>query len=269
MPLITFPWLFEKELGRIATGIETVDELEDLGLQPLVFKSDQAQSRRRNAPGEINMDDFIQQEDGVIVHRGEELDLFRPDAESEELSGESDSEEAWYPDDGHRYKTGESGELVLDTAFPEPLSVSVPGTGVEEVVPRTHLDGLVNLRETGRATTSTAADTLDGFWPQSNPPKSTRDTRTVSLSRSLISDGISEQDSARKNPLPRVANDIETHLQASGKDISSPWTGVSRSSTASTLPSSEPGVEGDPVVEEVDLTVKESAMERAVRMIRS
>jgi RNA-dependent RNA polymerase len=271
MPLITFPWLFEKELGRIATGIEAVDELEDLGLQPLVFKSDQAQSRRRNGQAEINMDDFIQQEDGVIVHRGEELDLFRPDVEYEELSDESDFEQARYLDDGAKYTRGESGELIVLNAFPETLLASISGTGVEEVVPRTQLDGLMNLRAMGRAAgLTTATSVVDDFWPQSNPPKPTRDGRNSSLPRSLIDDDIPEQDPAGKYSLPRLTNAVETRLEAPANNVSSPSAGVlSRSSTASTLPSSEPDVEGEPVVEEVNLAVKESAMERAARMMIS
>jgi RNA-dependent RNA polymerase len=92
------------------------------------------------------MDDFIQQEDGVIVHRGEELDLFRQDIDSESLSddGNLDFRES------HDFVTGDSGDLVLATEFqfespvPEHLC---SGTGVEDVVPRTILDGFDDPRE--------------------------------------------------------------------------------------------------------------------------
>jgi len=163
MPLITFPWLFEKELGRIATGIEAADDLEDLGLQHLVFNGDH--SRKRNA-GVTNNEDFIRQENGVIVHRGEELDLFRPETDFEDLSGESDFEETGDLQAGARYRMGESGEIVLASAFPESIAGSVSGTGVEDVVPRTQLDGFIDPKENklGEIETTNA---LGDFWPQS------------------------------------------------------------------------------------------------------
>jgi RNA-dependent RNA polymerase len=150
MPLISFPWLFEKELGRIATGMEAEDDLAGLGLLPLVLKSGQA--RKRQSGGDENADDYIQQEDGVIVHRGEELDLFRPDVDSDDLSGESDFEEARSVREGGSYVLGESGEVVLNTIFqtkPTPAYL-LSGTGVEDVVPRTELDGFIDPRETAR-----------------------------------------------------------------------------------------------------------------------
>ncbi|TVY28830.1 RNA-dependent RNA polymerase [Lachnellula hyalina] len=163
MPLITFPWLFEKELGRIATGIEAADDLEDLGLQHLVFNGDH--SRKRNA-GVTNNEDFIRQENGVIVHRGEELDLFRPETDFEDLSGESDFEETGDLQDGARYRMGESGEIVLASAFPGSIAGSVSGAGVEDVVPRTQLDGFIDPKENklGEIETTNA---LGDFWPQS------------------------------------------------------------------------------------------------------
>jgi len=36
--------------------------------------------------GLVDVDDYIQQEDGIIVHRGEELDLFGHDGDSDDLS---------------------------------------------------------------------------------------------------------------------------------------------------------------------------------------
>lgn len=151
MPLISFPWLFEKELGRIATGMQAEDDLAGLGLLPLVLKKE-GQSRKRQGAGDVDVDDFIEQEDGVIVHRGEELDLFRPDVESDDLSGESDYEEARSVREDDLYVMGESGEAVLNTGFqvkPTPAYL-LSGTGVEDVVPRTELDGFVHPRETAQ-----------------------------------------------------------------------------------------------------------------------
>jgi len=121
MPLISFPWLFEKELARIATGIEVNAELDAQGLQPLTLRGDANRHRKRDAGGEVDSDDFIQQEDGVIVHRGEILDLFRPDVYSDDLSGESDFEEARRL---HSLALDESGEVIHDAPL-EPLSHSL------------------------------------------------------------------------------------------------------------------------------------------------
>ena len=272
MPLITFPWLFEKELGRIATGIEAVDDLEDLGLQPLVFKGDQTHPRRRNAAGATDTEDFIRQEDGVIVHRGEELNLFRPEVDSEDLSGESDFEEARYLESGARYRMGESGEPVLASAFPESLAGPGSGTGVEEVVPRMPLDGFIDPQEKPGENDQTNA--LDDFWPQSRAPKPTHASlRRNSLPRSFIDDDLHEGDPARKYSLPHRIRDTDTPAQSppGGNNVSSPLTGgLSPSPSASTLPSSEPEAPEDPVIEEiVEVKVGESAFEKVTRTIGS
>jgi RNA-dependent RNA polymerase len=149
MPLISFPWLFERELARIATGIEAEDGLEGLGMQPLQLKSDIHPSRKRAAGGAtVDMDDYIQQEDGKIIHRGEELDLFRGDIDSEDISGGSDFEDARARHE-HSLVMGASGELVLDTEFqPVPLPDHLlSGTGVEDVVPRTVMDGFFDPQQ--------------------------------------------------------------------------------------------------------------------------
>jgi RNA-dependent RNA polymerase len=146
MPLITFPWLFEKELGRIATGVDASDELEELGLATLTL-GESGQSRKRQGGGRVDLDDYIQQEDGIIVHRGEELDLFRLDVDSEGLSDDVDFDVR----ETHDFRKGDSGELVhaaefqiLDSPIPEYL---LSGTGVEDVVPRTIMDGFDDPRE--------------------------------------------------------------------------------------------------------------------------
>jgi RNA-dependent RNA polymerase len=148
MPLISFPWLFERALGRIATGIESGDDLAGFGPIPLVLKKD-GQVRRRKDGGNEEFDDYIQQENGIIVHRGEELDLFQPDVDSEELSRKSDQEEASSVKDDDSCVLGECGEVILSAAFqvkPKPGQL-LSGTGVEEVVPRAKLDGFSHLHE--------------------------------------------------------------------------------------------------------------------------
>ena len=145
MPLMSFPWLFEKELGRIATGIDVSDDLEDLGLASLTL-GEAGHTRKRKGGGLVDVDDYIQQEDGIIVHRGEELDLFGHDGDSDDLSDDGNLNIK----DSHDFTMGGSGELVLATEFridspiPEHLR---SGTGVEDVVPRTILDGFDDPRE--------------------------------------------------------------------------------------------------------------------------
>lgn len=154
MPLISFPWLFEKELARIATGIEATDDPEGFGLQALELKSDGNALRKRagGAAATMDLDDYIQQEDGRIVHRGEELDLFRADADSDGLSGDSDFDDAHAVRDGHSLVRNDFGEVVLDTSFhPHPVPDQLlSGTGVEDVIPRTVLDGFVDPLQTAR-----------------------------------------------------------------------------------------------------------------------
>lgn len=163
MPLVSFPWLFEKELGRIATGMEAEDDLAGLGLVPLAAKKD-GQGRKRQGGGNEDVEDYIQQEDGIIIHRGEELDLFRHDVESDDLSGESDFEEARSVREDGSYVVGESGDVVLNTVFQvKPTSAHLlSGTGVEDVVPRTELDGFVAPLP---ASKSAAAPTTDSLSP--------------------------------------------------------------------------------------------------------
>lgn len=105
MPIISFPWLFEKELGRIATGIDTTYDLDDFGLISFLSKNNTSHARERQARGEVDIEDYIQQEDGVIVHRGEELVLFSSDVELEDLSGDS-----------HAFTRSESSGVILETS---------------------------------------------------------------------------------------------------------------------------------------------------------
>jgi RNA-dependent RNA polymerase len=145
MPLMSFPWLFEKELGRIATGIDVSDDLEDLGLASLTL-GEAGHTRKRQGGGVVDVDDYIQQEDGIIVHRGEELDLFRHDGDSDDLSDDGNLDIR----DSHDFTMGGSGELVLATEFhiDSPIHEHLrSGTGVEDVVPRTIMDGFDDPRE--------------------------------------------------------------------------------------------------------------------------
>jgi RNA-dependent RNA polymerase len=160
MPLISFPWLFEKELGRIATGVESTGELEEM-LPTLSLK---AAIRKRASGVESEIKDFIEFEDGHTVHRGELLDLFRRDDDDiEHISEDSDFGEARSVADyrgREDYMQGENGETVLKTEFTLQHAPSHlhGGTGVEEVVPRIELDGLIDLSEPHHITPNVAVE---------------------------------------------------------------------------------------------------------------
>ncbi|PQE27777.1 hypothetical protein CJF31_00010029 [Rutstroemia sp. NJR-2017a BVV2] len=91
MPLISFPWLFEKELSRIATGIEAMDEFEERGFETADINKPHAQgSKRHIGMSSLPEDDVIKQENGVIIHRGEVLDLFQDSASDGGIDDESE-----------------------------------------------------------------------------------------------------------------------------------------------------------------------------------
>jgi RNA-dependent RNA polymerase len=235
MPLISFPWLFEKELARIAIGIEAIDDLEGLGLQSLDLKGDANNSRKRagGVATAVDFDDYIQQEDGRIVHRGEELDLFRADA-GPDLSGESDFADARATRDRHSFVMGENGEVVLNTSF---QSHHVPdhllsGTGVEDVVPRTVLDGFVDPRQSSRM----AHDS--------------RTTESFKVVRKGSTDHNTSEQSLGDNP---------DRLSCSFGDMALSNDGSSNNSVPST----------DIEEEVVDLNVGESSLEKLARMMGS
>ncbi|KAG0650209.1 RNA-dependent RNA polymerase 1 [Hyphodiscus hymeniophilus] len=245
MPLISFPWLFEKELGRIATGWESEDDLAGLGLLPLVLKKDGVSRKHQGANDD--MDDFIQQEDGVIVHRGEELDLFRPDVESDDLSGESDYEEARSVREDGSYIIGDSGEVVLNTVFqvkPTPAHL-LGGTGLEDVVPRTELDGFVQPLQTGTSQGQTIAHETPALGQKNSLPLQTpalspkiASSATEALTSSIVDLMIFDEPLPDTTPAPE--HDIE-HI----KDIE------------------------DLEEEEINLEIEESSLEKLARMMNS
>jgi RNA-dependent RNA polymerase len=210
MPLISFPWLFEKELARIATGIEAGDDLDAQGLQPIALRSDGTRHKSRGAAGDLDLDDFIQQEDGVIVHRGEVLDLFRPDidSDSEDLYGDSDLEEA------HNQRSitrGDSGEVVLATSFQPHLIPShlISGTGVEDLVPQVKLDGLTDPRENARV--AHASGMLNSLHLHASTYEAPSVDDEASLASSELLDIVDKSRSLPANdPAPQNQNRAES-----------------------------------------------------------
>ncbi len=84
MPLISFPWLFDDILGKIARGVENHPSLEELGI------SVQSPPTKPPSPvpnGEAGHDltklDYMRTADGLIIHRGEVLNLFGHESDVE------------------------------------------------------------------------------------------------------------------------------------------------------------------------------------------
>ncbi|KAK0723826.1 RNA dependent RNA polymerase-domain-containing protein [Apiosordaria backusii] len=90
MPLVTFPWLFPDELGRIATGRE--NDLIDLGMGTKLKmpRTHEAINREVQIPAvdDTQLDlgdiDYSQTADGRIVHRGEIVHFFQHDDDRDE-----------------------------------------------------------------------------------------------------------------------------------------------------------------------------------------
>jgi hypothetical protein len=90
MPLMSFPWLFHGTLGRIATGIERREDIENLGFS-FMSTAREKTSRNNGYRDETDLNDVVETADG-ITHRDELLDLFRPD----DIDSEGDEVEQPY-----------------------------------------------------------------------------------------------------------------------------------------------------------------------------
>lgn len=253
MPLITFPWLFEKELGRIATGIEISDDLDDLGLTSLSLD---APSKRRQGGGLVDVDDYITQEDGHVVHRGEELDLFRPGDDFDDFANKSDTGE------DHLMMMGRSGEAVLATEFD--LSNPTPehlrgGTGVEDVVPRTELEGLVNPQYTAQLAHESQGATGTSFdnWHHAQAP------------RDLFGSNVTVPDSVAIGQKSLLDAEIDAQNIGEEQVVDLNIKTSPPEELANLVGSSEPESEHEePQVEEiVDIEVKDSPLEKLSRLV--
>ena len=205
MPLISFPWLFERELARIATGIDNSDNLDDLGLQTYTHN----QLRKPHVGPIADEEDFVRLENGKIIHRGEEIEPFGPDIDS--LDGDSDFEEA------NAEKATSSAEETSDSeGFVDAPSKHdkgsesdeevVEGTGVEEIVPRIRMEGLI-----GR----------DGSLL---PAALQTDWQSVDVTGSPISPAIDSSSSVNGTPLEsppteeeEIGEEVEEEVEGTGQ----------------------------------------------------
>ncbi|KAL2065406.1 hypothetical protein VTL71DRAFT_3076 [Oculimacula yallundae] len=274
MPFISFPWLFEKELGRIATGIDTSDDFEALGLPSLVLR-EPGQSRKRHGGGQIAKDDFIKREDGRIIHRGEELLLFEQDSDADNFADESDNDEARETRDEHWLTMGKTGEAVLATDFefsdsPIP-GYMLQGTGVEDVVPQAPMDGLIDPVMAARIAHSESA---------SGP--GLRNIATNPFPRASIIQGgpanpfpqVTFNQGGPANPFPQVTFSQGGHTRDgsfnhnSADDSNGIETPASpTSSAADDLVGLELGFVPEVEEDVVELEIKESPLEKVARLV--
>ncbi|TPX13968.1 uncharacterized protein E0L32_005668 [Thyridium curvatum] len=90
MPLISFPWIFHKELGKIATGSSTEPELKRIsGKIDNAATADSPESLTEDTPeslgvDEVNEMDYVRTAGGVVFHRGEIINFFSHDSDNEE-----------------------------------------------------------------------------------------------------------------------------------------------------------------------------------------
>ncbi|KAJ4298580.1 hypothetical protein N0V88_003610 [Collariella sp. IMI 366227] len=123
MPLISFPWLFPTEMGKIAMGAEERLSLVDIRANPqqqglLSRPKGRAAVVVNTKTTEIDLQgmDYTKTSDGQYVHRGEILHLFRHDYDDEREEGFylGQDDEVQYPVDFKGEKGMDDGDLLLD-----------------------------------------------------------------------------------------------------------------------------------------------------------
>ncbi|KAL2198660.1 RNA dependent RNA polymerase-domain-containing protein [Corynascus similis CBS 632.67] len=95
MPLISFPWLFPAELGKIALDIENIPNMRELGITPPSAKPMSGKDRVVQLEPELDLAgmEYARTSDGQIIHRGQILHLFRHNDD------DSDDHGGFYCDD--------------------------------------------------------------------------------------------------------------------------------------------------------------------------
>ncbi|RDW77432.1 RNA-dependent RNA polymerase [Coleophoma cylindrospora] len=168
MPLISFPWLFEDVLCRIATGRDVFDDVKDLAILSLAAKTEASQ-RKCGTGEDDDSEGYIKIDDGIIVHRGEELDIFRPGPDSDELSSDDgESDELYSVQREHKIKPGQFSERLDMRGYDPVVDLKAEQyphelyeTGVEDVVPRTQLDGLISFLVEDKISSTTEPISID------------------------------------------------------------------------------------------------------------
>ncbi|TGO89141.1 hypothetical protein BPOR_0123g00120 [Botrytis porri] len=187
MPLISFPWLFEKELGRIATGIEAIDDFEKIGFSTFNIEKPQVTALDRQPQLSKQDEDFVKQENGLIVHRGEILDVF-PENLDDDFPWDSDARS--------------------DTSMPDFVASAQPMSmnGAES----TEVEA--SFKDTNQ--TSTLQDSLlpQHLQGQNQTPTDTEHEELVntpeSINQEILTPSSSAQDSSPEAPVTTTKSDL-------------------------------------------------------------
>ncbi|KAF7937915.1 uncharacterized protein EAE97_007711 [Botrytis byssoidea] len=187
MPLISFPWLFEKELGRIATGIEAIDDFEKIGFSTFSIEKPQVTALNHQPQRSKQDEDFVKQENGLIVHRGEILDVFPEN---------SDNDFPW------------DSDAMSDTSLPDFVASGQPMSrdGVESTT--------VEASSEGTNQTSTLQDNVlpQNLQSQNQVSKNTEheelDITTEFIDQEILTPSSSVQSSSPEAPVTTTKSDI-------------------------------------------------------------
>lgn len=154
MPLISFPWLFEKELGRIATGIEAIDDFEKIGFSTFSIEKPQVTALDRQPQRSKQDEDFVKQENGLIVHRGEILDVF-PENSDNDFPWDSDAmSDTSLPDFAASVQSMSRNGVESTTVEASSKYTNQTSTLQDNVLPQ-------NLQSQNQASTNTEHEELD------------------------------------------------------------------------------------------------------------
>lgn len=250
MPLISFPWLFEKELGRIATGIDGAEELEDLGLAH-VNLNDLSRGHKRRGGAQVPEEDLIIRVGEDIIHRGENLTVFPEDNPEDNGDSDVDHERAW---DDHDVIRNASGKAVLDTGVRRNNNVSE----VDDIVPRMELDGLLGPLESGNTLHSSALP--NNGWQRVPSPADGGSGSSV---------GSDDQDTPQHSPVDKenVSLALSGPARATENVDKLDLTKIPKLESAQTMLDHFDGAtDSDIEEEEVIIDIKESALERLASM---
>ena len=146
MPLISFPWLFPTELGRIALGAEKLPSFPEYWQQTGATKPKPKGGSRSDTYLDLAGMDYTKTSDGQFIHRGEILHLFRG-------ADDDDGEEGFYcgddtvpaptpdsPTPGREAEAETPAEQVPETeptAFPAILDLATPLDDISSTIKAT------------------------------------------------------------------------------------------------------------------------------------
>ncbi|KAK4124956.1 RdRP-domain-containing protein [Parathielavia appendiculata] len=243
MPLISFPWLFPDDLGRIALGAEKLSSVSEfaIGTDPQSEKP-RAQVGKGPARLETELDlvrmDYTRTGDGQSIHRGEILHLFRHDDEVEGKEGfyYNDDFTASFdsPGDSDAPLETERSTSKNDATGNFPLLLDL-GTGLDEAI-SSDSDAMPPTREpalrnqavpSGLTTLDLLSSDTDGTnaSPCLTPTKVSLAQQHGSTSEAAQLNGAAKQSAAAQQEivgLPDGAESVASNTNASWERVTTP-----------------------------------------------